>query len=60
MAEFPVSNLETNISGSSTVNANIFVRLDARLSGASELRYKGDALIGSLQSSGASIVSSLP
>ena len=56
---FPVDTVEMDLSGASRAELDIKTRLDADLSGASQLTYRGQAIIGSLESSGGSNIKHL-
>ena len=54
LAEFPADNIDVSLSGASNATVNLDGRLDAGLSGASNLRYIGEPTIGNLDISGGS------
>ena len=55
--DFTVSNANINLSGASNASINDAGRLDAILSGASELNYPGNLTLGRMQTSGGSGIS---
>ncbi len=57
LAGFPVNNADVNLSGASQATVNMDGRLDADLSGASNLGYIGEPTIGDIHTSGASTLS---
>ncbi len=58
LAAFPVNNAEVNLSGASTGTVNLHGRLDVDLSGASNLGYIGQPIMGTINISGGSTISS--
>jgi len=55
--DFVVNNADVNLSGASSGTVNLSGRLDANLSGASNLWYIGEPTMGDINTSGASTVS---
>ena len=55
--DFVVNNVDVNLSGASSGTVNLDGRLDADLSGASNLWYIGEPMMGDIDTSGASTVS---
>ncbi len=58
LADFPASDGTVNASGASTVTVNLSGRLDVDASGASDVYYLGDPVLGNIDSSGSSSVQS--
>jgi len=56
LSDFPVEDADVGASGASTVLVDVSGRLDARASGASNIRYLGDPTLGDIDTSGASSV----
>ncbi len=56
LSDFPVEDADVGASGASTAIVNVSGRLDARASGASNIRYLGDPNLGDIDTSGASSV----
>lgn len=56
-ADFLVNNVDINLSGAGSGTVNLDGKLDAALSGASELRYVGEPTMGDIDISDASTVS---
>ncbi len=56
LADFLVNNADVNLSGASGSTINLNGRLEADLSGASYLRYIGRPTMGSIETSGGSVV----
>jgi len=56
LADFLVNNADVNLSGASGSTINLDGRLEADLSGASYLRYIGEPIMGSIETSGGSVV----
>ncbi len=56
--DFPVNNAEVNLSGASRGTVNLNGRLDVDLSGASNLQYIGQPIMGTINISGGSTISS--
>ena len=54
LADFPVRNLDINLSGASQATVNLDGKLDADLSGGSQLLYIGEPTLGDLNISGGS------
>jgi hypothetical protein len=54
LSEFPVQNADLEISGASNAFINLNGRLDANVSGASNLFWAGSPIMGDIQTSGAS------
>jgi uncharacterized protein (UPF0303 family) len=54
LSEFPVQNASLDISGASNALININGKLDAKVSGASNLLWSGSPIMGDIQTSGAS------
>jgi len=54
LADFPVHDVNVNVSGASTGTINLDGRLDANVSGASTLLYIGEPTMGTINVSGAS------
>jgi len=57
LTDFPIHNAEVDLSGASSAALNLDGRLDADLSGASNLKYLGEPTLGSIKTSGGSTVS---
>jgi len=57
LADFPVNNADVELSGASRGTINLDGRLDADLSGASNLKYIGEPTMGDINTSGASTLS---
>jgi len=57
LADFTVNNADVRLSGASTGTVNLDGRLDADLSGASNLSYIGEPTMGTINTSGASTLS---
>ena len=57
MSNFVVANAHVDLSGGSQTTVNVSGRLDADLSGGSQLYYLGNPTLGTISSSGGSIVS---
>ena len=57
LADFPVNNANVKLSGASNGTVNLDGRLDANLSGASRLGYIGEPTMGTINTSGGSILS---
>jgi hypothetical protein len=57
LADFVVSNADVNLSGASQATVNLDGRLDADLSGASNLSYIGEPTMGDIHTSGGSTIS---
>ena len=57
LSSFPVSNAYVVFTGASSGTINLNGRLDANLSGASDLRYVGEPTMGNITTSGESTVS---
>jgi hypothetical protein len=57
LADFPVNNANVKLSGASNGTVNLDGRLDANLSGASRLSYMGEPTMGSITTSGGSMLS---
>jgi hypothetical protein len=57
LANFPVANARIDLSGASQATLNLSGTLDASLSGASHIKYLGEATLGNIKTSGASTVS---
>lgn len=57
LADFPVNNANVKLSGASNGTVNLDGRLDANLSGASRLSYIGEPTMGTINTSGGSILS---
>ena len=57
LTNFPVNNAEVNLSGASSGTIKLDGKLDANISGASQLYYIGDATMGNIVTSGGSTVS---
>ena len=53
LTDFPVNDADVNLSGASRATINLDGRLDAELSGASNLEYIGDPTMGDINVSGA-------
>jgi len=58
LAQFQIQNADVNISGASRATINMTGTLNIALSGASSLEYTGDAVLGKVNISGASTMSS--
>ena len=56
LADFPIRNADVSLSGASDSTINLDGRLGADLSGASYLRYIGEPIMGSIETSGGSVV----
>ena len=56
LADFPVNNANVKLSGASNGTVNLDGRLDANLSGASRLTYVGEPTMGSITTSGGSML----
>lgn len=54
--DFEIENCKVDASGASSVNIHVTKQLDAEASGASSIRYKGDANVKNSNSSGASSI----
>ena len=54
LSRFPLQNADLDISGASKVTVNMNGRLDANVSGASNLFWSGSPVMGNIQTSGAS------
>ena len=59
LADFPVNNADVELSGASHGTINLDGRLDADLSGASNLKYIGEPTMGDINKSGASTLSKI-
>jgi len=57
LADFPVNNANVKLGGASNGTVNLDGRLDANLSGASRLSYIGEPTMGTINTSGGSILS---
>ena len=57
LEDFPVSNANVTLSGASRATVKLDGRLDADLSGASNLRYIGEPIMGDVHTSGGSTIS---
>ena len=57
LGDFLVNNADVNLSGASQATVNLDGRLDADLSGASNLRYIGEPTMGNIHTSGGSVIS---
>jgi hypothetical protein len=55
-SDFEIENCKVDASGASSVNVHVTKQLDAEASGASSIRYKGDANVKNSNSSGASSI----
>jgi hypothetical protein len=58
LRDYPVGNVDADLSGASTAYVDTNGRLDATISGASRLTYAGDPTIGSIDTSGGSSIRS--
>ena len=58
LSDFPASNVDINLSGASKGTINTNGKLDAELSGASDLKYLGNPTLGSIDTSGGAKISS--
>ncbi len=56
LSGFPVNNADIDLSGASRATVNLDGRLDAELSGASQLLYLGDPTLGDVNTSGGSTI----
>lgn len=56
LGHFPAGRLDVELSGASKARVEAREKLDADLSGASSLRYSGDPVLGTVETSGASSV----
>jgi hypothetical protein len=56
LSNFPVAEVTVNAAGGSTATVNASGRLNADASGASQIHYLGDPILGEIDSSGASSV----
>lgn len=54
MFNFAVQDAQTDVSGASTLNLTVNSKLDVEVSGASTLNYKGTAVVGKMDVTGAS------
>jgi hypothetical protein len=57
LSDFPVHDTNVNLSGASEATVNLRGVLDAKVSGASRLKYLGEPKLGTIKTSGASNVS---
>ena len=58
LADFPAGNVKINLGGASKATIDASGKLDAVLSGASELMYLGSPTLGSIEASGGSTIKS--
>jgi len=58
LGDFTINNADVSLSGASSGTVNLSGRLDADLSGASNLEYIGEPTLGTMNISGASMLSS--
>jgi hypothetical protein len=56
LTDFPVNDADINLSGASRATINLDGKLDAELSGASNLEYIGDPTMGDINIAGASTI----
>ncbi len=56
LTDFPVNDADVNLSGASSATINLDGKLDAELSGASNLKYIGDPTMGAINITGASTI----
>jgi hypothetical protein len=56
LSDFPTHNVDVDLSGASRGTVNLDGRLDADLSGGSNLKYIGEPTLGNIQTSGGSTV----
>jgi hypothetical protein len=56
LTDFPVNDVDINLSGASRATINLDGKLDAELSGASNLEYIGDPTMGDINIAGASTI----
>jgi preprotein translocase subunit SecD len=59
LEDLQANDASVDLSGGSQCRVNISGRLDAMLSGGSQLHYKGNPTLGEIDSSGGSIISSI-